>query len=62
MNEAKFYYDPHDWRRSFDARVPTPPPDRLVKLCPDGMARRFTLTAAIHDRQGDYTRIDYRRA
>jgi hypothetical protein len=59
MEEARFYYDRRDRRRAFEVRVPTPPPERLVKLCPDGRVRRFHLAAAIQDQQGGYTRIDY---
>jgi hypothetical protein len=60
MEIATFHYGPADGKRSFQGRVPTPPPDTLVKYCPDGMVRRFQLAADIRVRRGGpYTRIEY---
>ncbi len=58
--EASFYYDLVAPHVSFRSAVWTPPPRRLLRLCPDGVEREFELKAAIHRRQGDYIRIDYR--
>jgi hypothetical protein len=62
MDKATFYYDPANRRRSFQGRVPTPPPESVLKLCRDGMTRRFHLAGAVRNREGDYIRIDYESA
>ena len=58
--EASFYYDSAAPHASFRSAVPTPPPPRLLRLCPDGVEREFELKAAIHRRPREYIRIDYR--
>lgn len=58
--EASSYYDSAAPHVSFRSAVPTPPPPRLLRLCPQGGEREFELKAANHRRPRDYIRIDYR--